>query len=142
MIDLVIVGGEVVDGTGAGRRRADFGIKDGRIVTVGKIDDRAARTIDADDQTVTPGFIDVHTHYDAQVAWDEYVTPSPFHGVTTVLARNYGFTLAPMTQEAAPYLTSMLARVEGMPLVPTGGAMLMAKMSNLDSGFLFDSRPE
>ena len=116
MLDLVIRGGEVVDGTGASRRRADVGVRDGRVVDIGTVDEAAARTIDADGRVVAPGFVDVHTHYDAQVFWDPTLSPSPLHGVTTVLGGNCGFTIAPLAPREAEYLMKMLARVEGMPL--------------------------
>src|SRR4051794_27603853 len=122
MYDILIKGGDLVDGTGSARRRADVAIQGDRVVAIGDVDSGmagdAATTIDATGKVVTPGFVDVHTHYDAQVFWDGALTPSPLHGVTTALAGNCGFTIAPLSDDAADgdYLMRMLARVEGMPL--------------------------
>jgi N-acyl-D-aspartate/D-glutamate deacylase len=113
--DLVIKNGRVIDGTGMKSFVADIGIRGDRIARVGRVNDPGdARVVDAEGRWVTPGFIDVHTHYDVQLDWDPLVTPSSWHGVTTVLAGNCGFTLAPAKPEDVSWLASMLSRVEGM----------------------------
>ena len=116
MLECVITGGTVIDGSGQPGYPADVGIRDGRIVAIGTIDEPARKRIDASGRVVCPGFIDVHTHYDAQAFWEPTFSPSCYHGVTTVIGGFCGFSIAPLTTESASYIKPMLARVEGMPL--------------------------
>jgi N-acyl-D-aspartate/D-glutamate deacylase len=123
-LDLLIRGGEVVDGTGRPARHADVGIADGRVVAIADhVDAGAARTVDADGALVTPGFVDVHTHYDAQLHWEPTASPASWHGVTTVLTGNCGFTLAPSKPADLEWLLLMLSRVEGMSAAALGAGV-------------------
>lgn len=121
MMEARIRGGLLVDGSGQPGRREDVAIRGGRFVPDDGTD--ADRTIDAGGLVVAPGFIDIHTHYDAQVFWDPMLSPSPNHGVTTLVAGNCGFTLAPMTAQHEEYIARMLARVEGMPYEALGSSV-------------------
>ena len=114
-LDLLIRNGTIVDGSGAARYRGDAGIKDGRIVEIGRIRAVAERTLDADGLIVAPGFIDGHTHMDAQVAWDRIGSCSCWHGVTTVIMGNCGFALAPCKPEEREWFARCLTAVEDIP---------------------------
>lgn len=115
--DTLIRGGMLVDGTGAPARRADLALAGGRIAAMGEdLDGTAARVIDADGRVVAPGFVDIHTHYDAQVLWDRMLSISPWHGVTTVVAGNCGFGIAPTRPEHRDLILRTLENVEGMSL--------------------------
>jgi N-acyl-D-amino-acid deacylase len=111
--DVVLRGGTVVDGTGSPGHVADVAVTDGRISEIGT-GLSGSRVLDATGQIVAPGFIDIHTHYDAQVFWDPSLTPSSFHGVTTVVAGNCGFSIAPVRPESVPLLARTLQHVEDM----------------------------
>ena len=114
--DLVIRGGFVVDGTGAPGRQGDLAIAGGRIAEVGAVSGRGAREIDAGGLVVAPGFIDPHTHYDAQLTWDPSASCTSWHGVTTIVTGNCGFTLAPNRPDDRLTIMKMLEYVEGMSL--------------------------
>ena len=114
MLDLVLRGGRVCDGSGGSAHDADVGIEAGRIVAIGRLDGAARRTLDVRGLIVAPGFVDVHTHYDAQVTWDRLCTPSCWHGVTTVVMGTCGFTVAPVRPDDQGYLLRLLARVEAI----------------------------
>jgi N-acyl-D-aspartate/D-glutamate deacylase len=116
MHDVLIRGADLCDGTGAARRRGDIAIQEGRVVEIGeRVSGTARRTIEADGLVAAPGFIDVHTHYDCQLSWDPALTPSCWHGVTTVVVGNCGFSIAPCRPQDRELLMRMLLYVEGMP---------------------------
>jgi len=123
MFDLTVTGGIVVDGTGAQRYRADIGVKDGRIVEIrrrqgadpGLEEADTAATVDAKGRVVAPGFVDVHTHYDGQVSWDETLEPSSLHGVTTVVSGNCGVGFAPVHPGREQWLIELMEGVEDIP---------------------------
>ncbi len=113
--DLVIKNGMVADGSGLPRYRADVGVRHGRIVTIGRIRERARDVIDADGQVVAPGFVDGHTHMDAQIFWDPLGTSSCWHGITSVVMGNCGFTLAPCAASDKHFVVRNLQRAEDIP---------------------------
>ncbi|HKX00902.1 MAG TPA: amidohydrolase family protein [Methylomirabilota bacterium] len=114
-LDLLIRNGTIVDGSGAARYRGDVGVRDGRIVEIGRVGSVAEQTIDADGLIVAPGFVDGHTHMDAQVAWDPLGSCSCWHGVTTVIMGNCGFALAPCKPEEREWFARCLTAVEDIP---------------------------
>jgi N-acyl-D-aspartate/D-glutamate deacylase len=115
MYDLLVKNGKVVDGTGVPLRRADVAMAGGKIVEIGKVTGRATQTIDASDLIVAPGFIDPHTHYDAQICWDRPLTSASWHGVTTVVMGNCGVGIAPCRPEVRDIAAWDLVNVEGIP---------------------------
>ncbi len=115
MHDLVIRAGTVVDGTGESARTADVAIRSGVIVQVGRVDGLARRTINADGLVVTPGFVDMHTHFDAQATWDPHLTPSSWHGVTTAILGNCGVGFAPVEPGREHWLIELMEGVEDIP---------------------------
>ena len=117
MHDLLITGAEVADGTGAPLRHTDVAVADGQVVAMGDLKgEAAARTVDADGLVLAPGFVDIHTHYDAQITWDPIASPSTSLGVTTVVSGNCGFGIAPCRPEHRDLVARNLSQVEGMPI--------------------------
>jgi N-acyl-D-amino-acid deacylase len=113
--DLLVRGGRVVDGSGLPGYQADVGVRGGKIVDVGRLTGSAARIVDAAGLVVAPGFVDHHTHLDAQLFWDPYGTCEPQHGVTSVVMGNCGLTLAPMREGGEDAMVKSFVRVEAMP---------------------------
>ncbi len=113
--DLIVRGGTVIDGTGASPREADIALQDGKVAAVGKFDGAGAEEIDAKGLAVTPGFVDIHTHYDGQATWDERFSPSSGHGVTTVLMGNCGVGFAPCRPQDHDTLIKVMEGVEDIP---------------------------
>jgi N-acyl-D-aspartate/D-glutamate deacylase len=132
--DLAIRGGTVVDGTGAPGRRADVAIRGGRVVAIGEAGGTARETLDAGGRVVAPGFVDIHTHYDAQIFWDRMLSISPWHGVTTVVMGNCGFGVAPTRPEHRGLVVRTLEKVEGMSAA--------ALEAGLGEDWPFESFPE
>ncbi|HEX2884973.1 N-acyl-D-amino-acid deacylase family protein [Vineibacter terrae] len=132
--DLKITGGTVIDGTGNPRYAGDIGIRGGRIVAIGEGLGAARETLDAAGKVVAPGFVDIHTHYDAQIMWDRMLTISPWHGVTTVVLGNCGFGIAPTRKAHRPLIVRTLEKVEGMSVA--------ALESGLGEDWGFETFPE
>jgi len=114
--DIKVTGGTIVDGSGKAGFAGDLGIKGGKVVAIGKVEGPAETTIDAAGRVVSPGFVDVHTHYDAQLLWDRMLTISPWHGVTTTVIGNCGFGVAPTKAIHRKLIMQTLEKVEGMSL--------------------------
>ena len=115
MHDIVIRNGTIVDGSGKKPFVGDIAIDGNKITTVGEVNNTGQKEIDAKGKVVTPGWVDIHTHYDGQVCWDPYLTPSSWHGVTTALIGNCGMTFAPCHPEHRELLAGMMETVEDIP---------------------------
>lgn len=115
MFDLLIRNATIIDGTGSPGFGGNVGVRDGKIVYIGSQEEQATSVIDAAGRLLTPGFIDTHTHYDAQITWDPWLRPHTRHGVTTYICGNCGFALSPLSAGSLDYLVPMLAKVEGIP---------------------------
>ncbi|SVB88900.1 uncharacterized protein METZ01_LOCUS241754, partial [marine metagenome] len=115
MYDLVIKNGTIYDGTGQASFEADLGIKNNKIKSIGEIKEPAKEEIEARGRIVTPGFVDIHTHYDGQVTWDPYLRPSTYHGVTTVVMGNCGVGFSPCKPQQRDWLISLMEGVEDIP---------------------------
>jgi N-acyl-D-aspartate/D-glutamate deacylase len=115
MFDLIIKNGLIYDGKGSEPFKADLAISNEKIVEIGKIDDKGRKVIDAEGKIVTPGFVDIHTHYDGQVTWDPYLRPSTYHGVTTVVMGNCGVGFSPCKPDQRDWLIGLMEGVEDIP---------------------------
>ena len=115
MRDLIIRNGTIVDGTGAKPYKGDIAVEGDRIVAVGKVTGPARREIDAEGMIVTPGWVDIHTHYDGQATWDPLLAPSSWHGVTTAVMGNCGVGFAPVRPDAHQFLIELMEGVEDIP---------------------------
>ena len=113
--DLIIRGGTIVDGTGAAPFEGDVAVSGGQITAIGKVSGKGIEEIDARGQVVTPGFVDIHTHYDGQAAWGEAISPSSLHGCTTVIMGNCGVGFAPCRPEDHDRLIRLMEGVEDIP---------------------------
>jgi hypothetical protein len=134
MYDLLIKNGLVVDGTGASRRHADVAIAGGKIVEIGKVTESATQVIDAADLVVAPGFVDPHTHYDAQICWDQPLSSASWHGVTTVVMGNCGVGIAPCKPEVRDIAAWDLVNVEGFRLSALRHHLGLGELSRVHGG--------
>ena len=116
--DLLIRGGTLIDGSGSPGRAGDIGVRDGRIAALGDVSGTAQHVIEADGHVVAPGFVDIHTHYDAQILWDPLLTISPWHGVTSVVMGNCGFGIAPTRPDHRDLQLSTMDWNISLPSVP------------------------
>src|SRR6266404_5153694 len=131
MYDLLVKNGKVVDGMGAPSQRVDVAIAGGKIVEIGKVTGGATQIIDASDLIVAPGFIDPHTHYDAQICWDRPLTSASWHGITTVVMGNCGVGIAPCKPEVRDIAAWDLVNVEGIPFEAQAQGINLAFMAPL-----------